>query len=197
MIFYAFVVGGLMTFFALILQILSRNYLGSFGFAQKGFFEISVFSTIEEILKFLAVYWFISKREEFDEPLDAMIYMITVALGFAAVENVASLGQNNNYLISGASGIAQLELLAFRFFGATVLHSVASGILGYHWAVGIERGRFVGGFVAIGIFIAILLHAVFNYLILINGPGGWAIVFAIFLGFFLLSDFETLKRTDF
>ncbi len=189
MIVYALIVGGLITFFALILQILVRTYLERLGFSPHSFYEISIFSAIEETLKFLAVYWFISKRNEFNEPLDAMVYMVTVALGFAAVENIASLGQ------IGGSG--SLQLLAFRFFGATLLHSVASGILGYHWAVGIDRQKFIGWFIALGLAMAILLHAVFNYLILINGPGGWAITFALFIGFFLLSDFETLKKTDF
>lgn len=196
LVVYAFVVGGIMTFFALVLQMLTRGYFTSIGVAQHSFLEISTFSIIEEVLKFLAVYWFISRRDEFDEPLDAMIYMITVALGFAAVENIASIGQGNG-LGLGLSGIAPLEILAFRFFGATVLHSVASGIMGYHWALALDRGSKVGLFITIGLAVAILLHAVFNYLILINGPGGWAITFALFIGFFLISDFEALKRTDF
>src|SRR3989344_5093426 len=45
-------------------------------------------SFVEEFLKFFAIYLVIIRNPEFDEPIDAMIYMITAALGFAAIENI-------------------------------------------------------------------------------------------------------------
>lgn len=195
MIVYAFVLGGLMTFFALILQILLRVALYENGVPAHSEVEIAIFSVVEEVLKFLAVFIFIRKRQEFDEPLDAMIYMIIVSLGFAAVENIASLGQYSNG-VSGLIGVTTMEAVALRFFGATVLHSVSSGLLGYHWAMGIEKRKAVGWYIAVGLGVAISLHALFNYLIIKTGPGSWAIAFTVFIAFFLLADFETLKATD-
>ncbi len=196
LIFYAFLVGGIVTFFVLVLQIVLRQYLGTIGISPRNPLELFLFSGIEEVMKFAAVYIFISRRRDFNEPMDAMIYMITVALGFAAVENIASLGQQQVSLITGIPQLAGIEVLALRFFGATLLHSLTAAIVGYHWAHALARGRSVGRGVLIGLTIAILLHALFNYLILIEGPITWALSFVIFIGFFVIGDFERLKRED-
>jgi protease PrsW len=43
---------------------------------------------VEELCKFYAVYWFIYRKADFDEPMDGIIYAAATALGFASVENV-------------------------------------------------------------------------------------------------------------
>lgn len=196
LIFYAFLVGGIVTFFVLVLQVVLRQSLTAVGIGARHPMELILFSGIEEIMKFLAVYLFISRRRDFNEPMDAMIYMVTVALGFAAVENIASLGQRQTSLITGIDGLASIEVLALRFFGATLLHSLTGAVIGYHWGHAMARGRDIGLGIALGLGIAILLHAVFNYLILIEGPITWALSFVIFIGFFVIGDFERLKKTD-
>src|SRR3989338_7463377 len=45
-------------------------------------------AAVEEVIKFYAVRMLILRNPEFDEPIDAMIYMITAGLGFAAMENI-------------------------------------------------------------------------------------------------------------
>ncbi len=196
LIFYAFLVGGIVTFFVLVLQIFLRQSLGVIGIGPRHPLELFLFSGIEEVMKFAAVYIFISRRRDFNEPMDAMIYMVTVALGFAAVENVASLGQNHTSLITGIQGLASVEVLALRFFGATLLHSLTGAIIGYHWGHALARGRDIGLGITLGVGIAILLHATFNYLILLEGPITWALSFVIFIGFFVIGDFERLKKED-
>ncbi|MDO8601774.1 MAG: PrsW family intramembrane metalloprotease [bacterium] len=196
LIFYAFLVGGIVTFFVLVMQIVLRQYLGTIGISPRNPIELFLFSGIEEVMKFAAVYIFISRRRDFNEPMDAMVYMITVALGFAAVENIASLGQHQTSLITGISGLASIEVLALRFFGATLLHSLTAAVVGYHWGHALARGKDIGLGITLGLGIAILLHAAFNYLILIEGPITWALSFVIFIGFFVIGDFERLKRED-
>lgn len=192
MVIYAFIVGGLITFLVLVLQLSLRQWFSLIGVQARSPLELLSFSAIEEVLKFTAVWIFISRRNSFNEPIDAMMYMVTAALGFAAVENIASLGQPGPSLITGIAGVAPLELLALRFFGATLLHSLTSAIVGYHWGHGIIKKQILRG-IAIGLSIAIALHAVFNYLILKTGPVTWVISFVMFIGFFVMSDFERLK----
>ncbi len=196
LIFYAFLVGGIVTFFVLVLQVVLRQSLTAVGIGARHPMELILFSGIEEVMKFLAVYLFISRRRDFNEPMDAMIYMVTVALGFAAVENIASLGQHQTSLITGIDGLASIEVLALRFFGATLLHSLTGAVIGYHWGHAMARGRDIGLGISLGLGIAILLHAAFNYLILIEGPVTWALSFVIFIGFFVIGDFERLKKDD-
>ena len=41
----------------------------------------------EEILKFLILYLIVLKREEFNEPMDGIVYGVVASLGFATLEN--------------------------------------------------------------------------------------------------------------
>lgn len=192
---FAFILGCFTTFFALAVQ-LGLNYLfEQYGVGIKSTFAVSVFATIEEIFKFLAVIIMIRSASYFDEPLDAMIFMVTVALGFAAVENVASLINQAGVLEAGITSKAY-EVLVIRFLGATLLHSLTSAVVGFHWAVGIIAKKFVGWHIFIGLVVASSLHSVFNYLILRTGPTTWAITFVVIISFFVLIDFEQLKRRE-
>jgi RsiW-degrading membrane proteinase PrsW (M82 family) len=127
----------------------------------------------------------ISKRPEFDEPIDAMIYMITAALGFAAVENVAAIYATSMPNI--------LETTTLRFFGATLLHTLSSGLIGYYWAKSILANN-SKKILIFGLMFGTSLHAVFNYLIIRYEPVIVPTIFLIIFALFILHDFEKLKR---
>src|SRR3989344_4011585 len=58
---------------------------------------------IEELAKFIMAYILVLRSRADDEPIDPIIYMITVALGFAAVENALFLIEplsKNDYIFS-------------------------------------------------------------------------------------------------
>jgi len=189
MIAWAFLLGGLSTFLAFHLEILAESILNNFSvikFSPSFFFT---FAFIEELVKFLVVFWFIRGSRYFDEPIDAMVYLITAALGFAAVENMASAWwQWRDY----SSFNFVFENLTLRFIGATLLHSLSSGILGYYWAKGWQyRSRFI--FVFSGLIIASGAHALFNYLIISFGSVSVPTMFLLLIGLFVLNDFEKLK----
>ncbi|MDP3697333.1 MAG: PrsW family glutamic-type intramembrane protease, partial [Candidatus Taylorbacteria bacterium] len=57
------------------------------------FFLWSAF--VEEVVKFYAIRIVILNDPEFDEPIDAMIYMMAAALGFAAIENTLIVFQTH------------------------------------------------------------------------------------------------------
>ena len=61
-----------------------------------------------------------------DEPIDAVIYMITVALGFSALENALFLSN----LISTSSFAQSIITGNSRFLGATLLHVASSAAVG-------------------------------------------------------------------
>jgi len=136
------------------------------------------FAFIEEVVKFLIVYLIIKKSTYFDEGVDAMIYMITAGLGFAAVENILNL--------IGTDSI--IEIFTLRSIGATLLHALASGILGFHWA----RGYLVPGIIA-----ATLLHWGFNYSVLLfQNIEIYTTGLLLLAAIFLFHDFEILKAKD-
>lgn len=151
---------------------------------------ILVFAFIEEISKFGAAYFSVHKNKFFDEPVDAMIYMVVAALGFATVENLAALSGGGNQ-----AGIlnAVFEIASFRFVGSTLLHTLTSSLLGYYWALSI-RSFGSKKFIVTGVILATSLHAVFNYLILDYGNFLYPVIFVIIIGFFTLTDFQKLRE---
>lgn len=210
LILLTFVLGGLSTFAVLPVQLFLNSRLGTLGVSTYTFPYFLLLGGIEEVVKFLVVYLFIRRTREFSlEPLHAMIYMVVAALGFAASENIASVFQ------AGREAILQskvFETITLRFIGATLLHALSSGIVGYYWGrlvatkyryslmfrLLLEKRRYPHVFfteeIMRGLLIATVLHATFNYLIIKDGPTGLAVLFLMFVAFFVLNDFEKLKQ---
>jgi len=187
LIFLAFAAGALSTLLVLQIQLLLQKTVNVWNGNMGGPVMIFFLAAVEEMIKFAVVYWVVRKRREFDEPIDPMIYMVVAALGFAAVENIASV-------IRSVNG---LELIVLRFIGATLLHGLSSGIIGYWWAKGLMQKGGPWPKIISGLLLATLVHAVFNYLIIKMGPGIFVTLFLIVIAFFILYDFERLKYVDY
>jgi RsiW-degrading membrane proteinase PrsW (M82 family) len=191
MIFAAFICGGISAFVALAIEMVLSGTLQSFIITLPRIFESNItqfagFAIIEEVIKFLFIFILIRKSKYFDEPIDAMIYMITGALGFATVENVVIAYQN---------GLADAtNLILVRFIGATLLHALASGIIGHYWARGIIF-RMETKFLLAGVFMASIFHTMFNILVTkFSDYLIYPLAFLLLIGFFILYDFEELKK---
>ncbi len=149
-----------------------------------------LFAIVEEIVKFGTAYLLIADNPEFDEPIDAMIYTVTTALGFAAVENLGITLIRDNSLFIGET----FSIISLRFLGATLLHSLASALVGYAWAKGMAKPFLKEELMLLGgLSIAIALHTLFNYLILHYESQVYAILLLLIVGFFVLTDFEDLR----
>lgn len=157
------------------------------GITLISFFGVSI---IEEFGKYFSAYLGTLKNKYFDEPVDAMIYIIVAALGFAAAENIAVMFASMH---QGGGVGDSLEITVFRFFGATFLHTLASASLGYYWAKSLVSGK--KHFMAYGFAAAIALHTVFNWsIILLNAITVYIGVILFVAAIFVLKDFQELKR---
>ncbi len=141
------------------------SLISSFDLLPKAitFFLLAAF--VEEYMKYWVVKNSVLTKPDFDQPQDAIIYMIAAALGFAAMENML--------VIKGVypDGLAStLGVISLRFTGATLLHALASGIVGYFLGLAWFFYHFKKQIVAFGLVLASLLHFVFNSLIFSN-PG--------------------------
>ncbi len=191
LLLYTFLSGAVITLMVLQIQLIVNRWLVNSGVDGYGSLSFLMLAIVEEFFKFLAVYLVIRYRPEFDEPVDAMIYMIVGALGFAAVENVASVFQATGAFFPKPG---PLETTILRFVGATLLHTLASGFVGYQWGVAKAEGRDPKFNIFVGLAGATLLHAIFNYLIIKSGPVTLPIVLLVLVAPFLLNDFEKLKH---
>ncbi|OGE84601.1 MAG: hypothetical protein A3B23_02195 [Candidatus Colwellbacteria bacterium RIFCSPLOWO2_01_FULL_48_10] len=131
---------------------------------------------VEETIKFLAVYAVIRKSKFFDEPVDAMIYMVTGAMGFAALENL--------FLVFIAAN--PFHVMAFRMFGAVLLHALLAGFVGFYWM----KKRLL-----YGIILASAIHSLFNILILYFENGVlYGTVLLVIIAFFILRNFDIMRK---
>ena len=75
-----------------------------------------VWATIEEVTKYAVAFLIDFRKKAYDEPIDAMIYLITVALGFAAFENVLFLIKS---MVAGGLSVG-IMTAGMRFLGASL-----------------------------------------------------------------------------
>lgn len=149
---------------------------------------------VEEFLKYLVVKIKVLNHHEFDEPVDAMIYMIISSLGFAASENILLLvfGLGPKFLLA-----ATISTTISRFLTATFLHTLCSSIIGYFLAVSFWETKKKNLLLFSGLIISIFLHGIYNFYIMSNeGSRNVFILFGVLatLAVFIASGFKKLRR---
>lgn len=154
-----------------------------------------VWVIIEELLKYAVALAIVFWNQEVDEPIDMIIYMIVIALGFAALENALFIFNPlvmGEYLSSALTG-------GFRFLGATLLHVLASGTVGVFMAMAYYQSKGVQVLAGTaGLFVAIVLHALFNFFIMgASGETILAVFLFVWIGIILLFLlFEKVKLIE-
>ncbi len=189
-----FLLGGVFAFVALVLEMafmkalvilkiectecknIIPEFLGNIDYSVMvvtPFFVILGLAFIEEVSKYFAAKIRVQKSKYFDEPIDAMIYLIVAGLGFAAVENIGYIATANQEEV--------FDILILRFFTATFLHTLVSGVVGYFFALSIIHKKSHLLYISIGIAIASFLHALFNFTATIAEETSSAIFYLILL----------------
>ena len=186
-----FFMGALFAFFALFFQLGSNKLFDGLSIGSRSIIALMILALIEEAFKFGGVYYAIHKNPAFDVPVDAMVYMVVGALGFATVENLGAVA--SSAIVQGAA-VGAFETATFRFVGATLLHATTSALIGYYWGRALLTPKRGFWLIIVGLVLATVLHATFNYLILSYGNLIYAIVFAVCATFFVLRDFDRLNQ---
>lgn len=125
---------------------------------------------IEESIKLFIVKKFAYNQTHFDEEVDGIIYAIVASLGFACMENLI-------YVIDGGLSIAFA-----RAVSAVPLHALSSGMMGYY----IGKAKFStdpkkeNSLILKGLWYAILIHGIYDFLIFASPQLGIIITLGIF-----------------
>lgn len=157
-----------------------------------GSVAVIIWIVLEETFKFGAAYVSGIRSADDNEPIDPIVYMITAALGFVALENSLFLlgplvgEQIVNSVITGN----------LRFIGASLLHVVSSGIVGVFLAFSFyqsKRKRFL--LTTMALILAVIFHSAFNFTILYWHDTGTLFAFTfVWIGVILmLLAFEKAK----
>lgn len=187
----AFFVGMLMVPLALPFEQWAKMYL--LGNQSSMTLPVLVaWALIEEVLKYGVAAAIILWRPAVDEAPDYVIYMITVALGFASAENMLFL---LTPLMQG-SAVSSIFTGDVRFLGSTLLHVVASGAIGFALAFSDKSRPLIRVAAATGgLILAIALHTTFNALIISEGASATfsAFLFVWVVAVIFFAAFEVLK----
>ncbi|HBE76922.1 MAG TPA: PrsW family intramembrane metalloprotease [Firmicutes bacterium] len=176
MIFKVFVAGLVLVIPAGLLeqlwrnQILSAVHAGNWpSFLVTAFFVIAL---IEESLKTGFLWWLVGNNKELDEPVDGIIYGITLGLGFASLENL---------LWASAFGFG---VAALRAVITTLAHASFTGWMGYF----ISKYKFFSPVFTVimsGFLLAWFSHGLYDFLLFLRNPVASLISFIIIAGLLL------------
>ncbi len=182
-----FIAGMLAVPLVLPLEMYAKDHL------DDNFSLITAWALIEEMLKYTMAAALILWRRAVDEAPDYVIYMITVALGFAAAENMLFLIAPFFTSLESVSFASSFLTGNARFLGSTLLHVVASAAIGFALAFSFPyRPRLRVWLAALGLILAVALHVAFNMLIIQQGSSvAFFLVWTVAVIFF--ATFEVLK----
>jgi RsiW-degrading membrane proteinase PrsW (M82 family) len=125
------------------------------------FHAFIVAAAVEEACKIAVVYWVVWRRPEFDERMDGIVYASRAGLGFALVENIL-------YLLQEQTLGGQLQTWILRAVLAVPGHAMWTGMIGAMAA----RRRFDGkglGLVG-GYLLAVAFHGAYDLCAFLQAP---------------------------
>ena len=182
-----FIVGMASVFFVIPIQKFIQSNIAS------NQWQIICWASAEELIKYLCVVILVAKTNRVNEPIDWPIFLITVALGFAALENTMFLIKPLS-LNDATVGLLTGQL---RFLGSTLLHAVSTGIVGIALGLSFNMGKFVKKiYLYAGLLLAIALHSAFNFFIMEDSGNNFLSVlgFLWVVTIIIMLLFEKLRR---
>ena len=185
-----FLAGVLTVAVILPLQILISNFT-----SQGSPEQYLLWAFTEEFMKFAAAFIVALSTDIMDEPIDALIYMITAALGFSALENALFVLKP----LADGNILGSIVTTNMRFIGASLLHIVASASVGLCIALAFyESSKIKVLAIITGLILATALHTAFNLFIIKTSAMETIKIFgfvwlAVVILMFLFEKVKTIK----
>ena len=184
LILKSFLFGCLSVFPILILELIFNENL----FSNYFLYMFCGVALVEEGMKYFFLKKYLYDKPDFNEPFDGIVYAVMVSLGFATVENLV-------YVFIYYPD-QQISVAIQRMISAIPLHASCGVIMGYY--VGLAKFSTNSRKLLIkGLFFATLLHAIYNYFILVdNGVYSILSVLALILGIYLSNKAIKIHQHD-
>ena len=142
---------------------------------------------VEEVLKFTVLYSLVYKMKDFNEPIDGIVYGVSVSLGFATLENIYYV-----YVLSDYFGTTSQGLAILRSFSAIPAHGIFGATMGYFFM----KYTFIKkeNNLALCMIVPILLHGAYNYFA--SSIFIISLLIVIVSWIILLKNFSRLKKSQ-
>lgn len=150
-----FILGAVLVFPAYVLEKVFQEGIVNFEL----FTNVINIAIIEEFLKWFTLYFIMYKHTEFNEPYDGVVYSVSIAIGFATIENLGYLFFNS----------AEPALILFRGLLPVSGHALFAIIMGYF----IGQAKFNKKenkykLLFFSLAIPILIHSIYNVILYQN-----------------------------
>ena len=165
-VFITLLLGAGISFPLMILIPFFEGYLETtnFGIESNHFYMSFIRAAfLEETLKFLIVIYYCLYLNEFNEPMDALVYSVAASIGFAVYENW-------EYVISGSevSLTFAKDIALIRAFSAVPLHALTGVFMGFFLIEAIFEKINKKLFLFLALFFPICLHGLYNLILSSN-----------------------------
>ena len=126
------------------------EWLALGGLWARAFDAVVLAAVCEELPKWIA-FLFIYRWNEFDEPLDGVVYGVALALGFATVENILCVARDG------------LGTGLLRALFAVPAHALFGAVMGFYFG----RAKFGGGraLIAVALLAAVAFHGAYDFIL--------------------------------
>ena len=140
----------------------------------------------EELLKFSILYLIVLRRDEFNEPMDGVVYGVAASLGFATYENYDYV-----FRLAEQWDLVPMDLAIWRSYSAIPMHGLNGCLMGFYFG----KYAFTGDkkFLLLSLLIPFLMHGLYNFL---DYPYSLIIVVILVIYSLILhSDLKKLQKS--
>lgn len=123
------------------------------SYSDAAIMSFVVAALVEEVGKFLVLWFYCARHSAFDEPIDGIVYGVAASLGFALVENVMYVFGNEQ----------SMAVAAMRAFTAVPLHAFCGVIMGTCIGIAKFQRRQRAVWIVLGLAGAIALHGFYDF----------------------------------
>ena len=158
LLFKAFVIGCASTIPAMLMQIQFQGWQNEDSLWDTAIYAFLVVGISEELSKFVFLRLFIYPMDEFNEPMDGIVYAVMVGMGFATVENMLYIFE------SGGEG--RISTAIGRGLTAVPAHAAFAILMGSYMGLSkfvTERKYF---YLFLGLGLAVFFHGLYDFFLL-------------------------------
>ncbi len=177
--------GVLITIPAFFINTYLGNFFSTFDINKSIIDSFLTAAPVEEGLKFIILFFVVYNMKEFNEPIDGMVYGVTVSLGFATLENFYYV-----YVLKDYFETTSMTLAIVRSFSAIPAHGLFGAFMGYYFMKHAYITKTNN--LDLAIFIPFLLHGFYNFLAVQNFL--LTLIFLIIFWIIILRQFNELKK---
>jgi protease PrsW len=158
-----FLLGIATTFPIGILIIAVEGFLETLNFGIEGnnfYMSFIRAAFLEEVMKFFVIIFYCLHLDDFDEPMDALVYGVAASLGFAVIENWEYVLGASKDGLEVAKNVALI-----RSFTAVPLHALAGVFMGFFLMNAIFQKHNRKFFLFWSLFFPVCLHGLYDLIL--------------------------------